>query len=216
MKKEIPFSEIINSICERPSMYCLEGTFSEISAFINGYCSAKKTPISGRDFDRFVCLQNSFRTNISWESVIKKSTKNDKEALLVAKNTILNFIKLKSKLSKHKLMQHAMSIANINEDEAEKTFRKFDNAFFNGENKIIEELIIDKGKVEVLLSKEHPDTSFVKQFNELPNKMLQRSYESENGKKIKILVSDWSFSVEMVLKKSKWKVNATNLIPFLN
>ena len=218
MEKERTFLEFIEQICERPSMYCGKSSFESISAYINGYISAKKTPISGIDFDQFVCLKNSIPAGVLWSVVIENCTTNDKQAIATTKSTIIEFINLKNKLSKNELMQYAIDFANINEAEPEKTLRKFDNAFSKKDIETLEHLIIDKQKTEDLLKGEYPDTFFIERLtrSDLYNKSIKRIYESENGRKIEFLISGWSFPVEIVFKKSKWKINASRIIELID
>ena len=218
MEKEQTFSKFIEYVCEKPSMYCGKSNFDSLSSFINGYIYAKKTPISERDFDQFVCLKNSVTSGVLWNSVIENCTKNDEEAIAITKNTILEFIKLKSKLSKNELMQFAIDIANVNEDEPEKTLRKFDNAFAKGVTQTIQDLITDKEKTEELLNGKYPDPFFIDRLNrfDLYNKSIKRTFESENGKTIEFLISGWSFPVEVVLIKSQWKINVNQIIELRN
>lgn len=193
-------------------MYCLGNSFNEVSAFINGYTSAKKTPISGTDFHRFVCLKNSFPTNYVWTYVIKTCSKNDEEAISTMEKTILEFCELKNRMSEDELMQFAIDNAKTNEGEPEKIFREFDNALLNGDKEVIQSLILDNEKAELLWIGKYPK-SVAEQLSELSDgQSIKRIYESENGQNIKILTSGWPFPIEMIMENGEWKINADRII----
>lgn len=194
-------------------MYCLESTFNEVSAYINGYSSAKETPIRGTDFNRFVCLKNSFPPNYVWMSVIKTCTKNDNEAIALMKSTILEFCDLKTRMSKDELMQYAINNANIQQEgEPEKIFRKFDSALLNGDKEVIKSLILDTEKADLLWNGAYPK-DIAKQLDNLSNKQpIKKIYESEDGKSIKIIAAGWPFPIEMTQKNSEWKINVEEII----
>ena len=197
-------------------MYCFESTFNEISAFINGYSFAKKTPISGTDFHRFVCLKNSFPTNYIWTYVIKTCAKNDEEAILIMKNTILEFCELKNRMSEDEIMQFALNNADVKEGEPEKVFREFNNALLTGNKTTIQSLIIDNDKAKILWNGKYPD-SVAEKLNVLSNNQpIKRINESEDGKLVEIIASGWPFPIELLLKNDKWKVNAEKIIELRN
>ncbi|OAD43837.1 hypothetical protein [Polaribacter atrinae] len=212
MDKEITFSEFIEHICKRPLMYCLGGTFNEVSAFIQGYCSAKETPISGTEFNRFVCLKNSFPTNYIWTYVIKTCSKNDEDGISNIKETILEFIELSNRMNEEELFQFAVDNANTKEGEPEKVFRKFENALLVGNKKIIQSLILDNDKADLLWKGKYPD-SVTEKLNELSeNQPIKRIKESENGKSVELVASGFPFTIELILKNNEWKVNADKII----
>lgn len=212
MEKEQTFTEFIEHICKRPLMYCLGDTFNEIFAFINGYSTAKETPISGTDFHRFVCLKNSFPTNYIWSYVIKSCAKNDEDAVSNMRSTILEFCELKKRMTEDELMQFAINNAETKEGEPEKIFRKFDNALLKGDKKVIQSLIIDNEKADLLWIKKYPK-SVAKKLSDLSDgQSIKRIYESENGQTIKILASGWPFPIEMILENGEWKVNTDKII----
>lgn len=212
MEKEQTFSEFIEHICTRPLMYCLGGGFNEVSAYINGYSHATNSPIEGSDFHKFVCLKNSFPTNYVWMYVIKTIARDDKEAILIMKNTILEFIELKKQLSVEELLQYAHDKAKIEEGEAEKVFRLFDRALLTGDRKVIQSLILENDNAYVLWSGKYPD-SISEKLSELsqkdPIKIIKRA-EKENL--IEVIASGWPFPIEMILRNGEWKVNAEKII----
>ncbi|MGB1039800.1 MAG: hypothetical protein ACPGVD_02920 [Flavobacteriales bacterium] len=213
MEKERTFPEFIEHLCFRPKMYCLEGTFNEVSAYITGYSSAKKTPIScGTSFNRFVCLKNSFPTNYFWTYVIKTCSENDEERIMNMKNTILEFIELSNQLSEEELMQFAINNADVKEGEPEKIFREFDNALLLGNKKTIQSLILKNDKADILWNGKYPN-SVAEKLNELSdNQPIKRIKESEDGKSVEIIAAGWPFSIELLLKNDEWKVNADKII----
>jgi hypothetical protein len=193
-------------------MYCLEGTFNEVSAFITGYSSAKETPISGTTFNRFVCLKNSLPTNYIWTYVIKTCAKNDEDGILSIKNTILEFIELSNRLDEDELMQFAVDNADVKEGKPEKVFREFDSALLTGNKKIIQSLIIENDKADLLWNGKYPDSVAGKLSELSHNQPIKRIKESEDGKSVEIIASGWPFSIELILQNSGWKVNAEKII----
>ncbi|WP_452231292.1 hypothetical protein [Lacinutrix sp. MEBiC02595] len=212
MEKERTFSEFIEHLCYRPKMYCLEGSFNEVSAYIQGYCFAKETPISGTKFNRFVCLKNSLPTNYIWTYVIKTCSKNDKDGISNIKETILEFIELSNRMNEEELLQFAVDNANTKEGEPEKVFRKFENALLVGNKKIIQSLILDNDKADLLWKGKYP-SSVTEKLNKLSeNQPIKRIKESENGKSVELVSSGFPFTIELILKNNEWKVNADKII----
>ncbi|WP_162623316.1 hypothetical protein [Confluentibacter sediminis] len=190
----------------------MEGTFNEVSSFIQGYCSAKKTPISGTEFNRFVCLKNSFPTNYIWTYVIKNCMKNDEDGISNIKETILEFLELSNRMNVEELFQFAIDNANTSEGEPEKVFRKFENALLLGNKKIIQSLILDNDNADLLWKGKYPD-SVAEQLNEISeNQPIKRIKESENGKSVEIIATGFPFTIELILKNNEWKVNADKII----
>ncbi len=101
---------------------------------------------------------------------------------------------------------------------AKKTLRKFDNAFSKGDKKLVESLIIEKEKAEELINGGYPDSYFIERLNasNLYNKSIEKINESEDGKTIEFLISGWTFPVEIIFEKSKWKINANRIIESRN
>ncbi len=212
MNKEPSFIEFIGHICKRPSMYTLGGTYNETVAFVQGYSSGIKTPISDKTFDRFVCLKNSFPTNYVWSYVIKECSKDDNEAISLMENTILEFISLKKTMTEEELLQVAIENNKSEEGEAEKVFREFDRALFQGNKEIIKSLIIENNEAKVLWSGSYPKDVGIK-LNEISsNQPIKNIPLSEDGSKVKIIAQGWSFAIEMQLINGNWKINADNII----
>jgi hypothetical protein len=104
--QEKSFVEFIENICKRPAMYT-GGSVKETLAFIEGYRYGNSTPISGRAFDRYVCLRYSFPTNYVWTAVINEFAKDDKDAMRRIEEIIIEFVRLKEKMSDDELIQYA-------------------------------------------------------------------------------------------------------------
>ena len=216
MDKNPAFLEFIEHICTRPSMYTIGGTFDETAAYIMGYSSGNSTPINDRTFDQFVCLKNSFPTNYVWAYVIKTCAKNEEEAISVMKNTILEFCELKNRMSEDEIMKFALNNSDVKEGEPEKVFREFDNALLTGNKIIIQSLIIDNDKAEILWNGKYPDSVAEKLSVLSNNQPIKRIKESADGKLVEIIASGWPFPIELLLKNDKWKVNAKKIIELRN
>lgn len=195
-------------------MYCLEGTYNEVAAFIQGYCCSKETLISGTEFNLFVCLKNSFPTNYVWTYVIKTCAKNDEEGISNIKDTILEFIKLSKTLNKDELMQFAAENANIKEGEPEKVFREFEKALLMSNKKVIKSLILDNDKADLLWNEKYPYSVAEKLNQLLENQPIKRIKESESGKSVELITSSFPFTIELKLKNNKWKINVDKIIKF--
>lgn len=193
-------------------MYTLGGTYNETVAFIQGYSSRNKTPISDRTFDRFVCLKNSFPTNYLWSYVIKECSENDNAAISLIEETILEFIDLKSKMTEEELVQYATDFYKNEDDEAEKTFRIFDKALLTGDREVIQSLIIENKEAEVLWSDSYPE-DIALQLNEISsNQPIKRIPISEDGSKVKMIAQGWPIAIEMCLINGDWKINPEGII----
>ena len=212
MEQKLSFRELIVHLCHRPNMYTLEGSFIEVAAFIDGYTFQNDTPISGRLFSRYVCLKNSFPSNYVWPYVIKNSTKNDAEALALTEAIILEFIELKDQLTEDELMLFAVNHSRNEEGEAEKTFRKFDQALLLGNQQIIQSLIMEHKDASVLWAGAYPNDIRMLLDEVALNQPIKKVYESEDKRLIKIISSGWPFPIEMNYLDGKWKVDASNII----
>jgi hypothetical protein len=193
-------------------MFTLGGTYNEIVAFIRGYSSASNSPLSERDFDRFVCLKNSFPTNYVWDYVIKECSRNEKEAISNLKDTILEFIELKKTLSEEEIMRFAIESSNSEETEAERVFRKFDNALLTGNKEIIQSLIIENEQAEILWSGSYPEDVASILIEASESQPLKSIPLSENGNKVKIIAPGWPFPIFMKLNEDKWLIEADKII----
>ena len=212
MDKNPTFIEFIEYICKRPGMYTLGGTFNETAAFIMGYSSGKLTPISDRTFGRFVCLKHSFPTNYVWTYVIKECAKDDDEAISLMEKTIIEYITLKKTMTDEEIIQHVMKSSVIEEGEAEKTFRTFDQALLTGDKETIQSLITECNGAEILWSGSYPKDVATK-LNEISsNQPIKRIPISEDGNRIKIIAQGWPFAIEMSLVNGDWKVNPDKII----
>lgn len=212
MEKKQLFIEFINQICARPRMFISSGTYKETVAYIIGFSEGNETPFSDRVFDQFVCLKNSFPTNHVWDYVIKECSKDDDEAILLLKDTILEFIELKSTMTEKELMQFAVKSSKSKESEAEKVFRKFDSALLLGDKEVIQSLIIENKDAEVLWSGSYPEDVALK-LNEISSSQpIKQIPMLEERNKVKIIASGWPFPIEMNLINGKWRINAENII----
>lgn len=193
-------------------MYTLGGTYNEVAAFIVGFSEGSNAPINNRIFERFVCLKNSFPTNHVWIYVIKECTKDDNEAISSMKNTILEFIELKDRMTEDELMLFAIENSKSEESEAERTFRKFNLALLTGDREVIQSLIIESKGAEVLWSGSYPEDVIAK-LNEISSgSSVKQVPISDDGDKVKIISQDWPFPIEMCLINGQWKIKAEKLI----
>jgi hypothetical protein len=209
--KRLPFQEFIEAICRRPAMFTLGGTLKEILAFIDGYRYGSSTPISGSVFERYVCIRNSFPTNYMWTYVISSCATDEKEALRLLEEVIIEYIQLKKKLSAEELMQYAAT-RRVEESEPAKIFRRFGKALLMGDESRIKPLIKEHKHASILWQGAYPDEVAL-QLSEIADSQPIRSIPiSEGGQKVKIIAAGWPFSIEMNFENGRWEVNAENII----
>lgn len=209
-EEEIPFQELIEMICLRPKMYTLGGTYEETVAYITGYIKAKTTPISGREFNQFVCLQYNFPTNYYWPAVIQACTSSSEAALAALQTTIAQFLIAKKENKVEELMQWAKEQALTEEGAAEQAFRKLDEALLRGDQATIEALIVD-----------HPESHYL-WAGAYPSDIAQLLEEAASRQPIKkinstptscsIIASGWPFPIDIHCQEGQWKVDPTVII----
>ncbi|HEX8427234.1 hypothetical protein [Hymenobacter sp.] len=207
---QISFLELIGQICKRPSMFT-GGSVKETLAFINGYRSGNSTPISGRIFDRYVCIRNSFPDNYVWNYVIKTCSKDKKDALRMVEEIITEFVQLKERMSDNELIQYASKQLG-EESEAEKIFRQFDKALLIGDESLIKQLIEEHANAGILWEGAYPEDIAI-QLNEISDAQSIRSIPiSKNGNRLEIISQGWPFPIEMNYANGEWRINAEKII----
>jgi hypothetical protein len=210
MEETPSFIEFINHICKRPSMYT-GGSVKETLAFIDGYRSGNSTPISGRTFDRFVCVRNSFPSNYVWSYVIQSCAKDDDEAFQFIEETITEFVQLKAKSSDEEIMDFAAGQCK-EEGDAEKVFRKFASALLMGEEELVSPLIESHVDAGVLWQGAYPPDVALK-LDEISSQQPVKCIPiSSDGSKVNIIAQGWLFPIRMNFVNGKWRINAEKII----
>ena len=209
MKKAPDFVEFIGHLCKRPGMYTGGGSLKETLAFINGYRFGNATPISGRLFDRFVCIRNSFPSNYAWSYVIQACAKDDNEAHRMIEEAIREFVELKERLSEEEMMEFAVNQVP-EETEAEKAFREFDRALLKGKEDLIKPLISAHKDASVLWQGAYPDAAAIALELIAAEQPVKAIPITEHN--VRIIASGWPFPIEMNFTDGRWIVDAENII----
>jgi hypothetical protein len=208
---EKSFIEFIHNICSRPAMYT-EGSVKETIAYIDGYRFGGETPISNRDFDKYVCIRNSIPTNYVWDYSIKTCTNNDADAFKMIEEMIVDFVKLKESMPIDEIFHYAAKQIPKEEGEAAKVFREFDHALLLGKESLISALIEANKNAEILWSGSYPEDVAEKLLEISSSQPIKCIPLSDNGNHVRIIASGWPFPIEMNFKNGKWKVNADPII----
>jgi hypothetical protein len=204
------FIEFIGHICKRPSMFT-GGSVKETLAFIDGYRYGNATPISGKIFDQYVCVRNSFPDNYVWTYVINTCSKDENAAFQMIEENITEFLQLKEQMSEDEIIRHA-SEQLVDESEAEKIFRQFDTALLLGNESVIRRLIEEHKDSEILWRDAYPEDVAI-QLNEISTRQRIKNIPiSADGKKIRIIAQGWPFPIEMNYVNGEWKINAEKII----
>jgi hypothetical protein len=187
------------------------GSVKETLAFIDGYRFGNATPISGRIFDRYVCVRNSFPDNYVWTHVINTCSKDENDAFQMIKEIISEFLQLKERMSDNELIQYAREQL-VDESEAEKVFRQFDAALLSGNESVIQQLIEEHEDAEILWKGAYAKDVAI-QLNEISAGQRIKSIPiSTDGKKIRIIAQGWPFPIEMNFANGEWRINAEKII----
>jgi len=188
------------------------GSAKETLAFIDGYRFGNSTPISGRSFDQYVCIRNSFPSNYVWTYVIQTCATDDNDAFRLIKKLIAEFVNLKENKSEDEIMHFAASQIKKKEGKAEKVFREFDRALLTGKKELIEPLI-EKHKNASILWKESYPTDVADKLNEISSDQPIKCIPiSGDGNKVNIITEGWPFPIEMNIVDGEWKINAEKII----
>jgi hypothetical protein len=207
---EISFIEWIRNICKEPHRYS-GGSIKETLKYIDDHRLENVTPISGRVFDRYICIRNAFPENYVWTYVISTCSKNEKDAMRMIEENIMDFLQLKEGMSDDELIQHAREQL-IEEGEPEKVFRRFDVALLMAHESLIRELIEEHQDAKILWAKPYP-REVVFQLCEIAARNRIKSLPvSEDGNHVKIIAAGWPFPIEMSFRDGKWKINAEKII----
>lgn len=209
-KEELPFEEWVEMLFLKPYMFTLGGTFEETVAYLLGYSTAKETPISGRDFNQFVCLKNGFPSNYHWSYVIKACHNNNEVALEELKNTTNQFLTAKAKHQVEKLMEEALQQAAQEEGEAEQVFRQLDAALLRGDKTTIQALILEHPDAPYLWAEAYPE-EITKQLEDISSTQPIKKINSQ-ANSCSIITSGWPFPIDMYYLEGQWKVDPRVII----
>jgi hypothetical protein len=66
-QSELTFGEIIRSICLRPQMYVMHGSFGEALAFLEGYANGRRLGNSGRSGSFFSPFKDWLCSHAGWK-----------------------------------------------------------------------------------------------------------------------------------------------------
>lgn len=187
------------------------GSVKETLAFIDGYRCGSPSPISGRVFDQFVCIRNSFPSNYVWTYVIQSCSKDEHEAFRLIEETIKEFVELKEKLSDDEILKFAAG-QKKEEGAAEKVFKKFDKALLMGNGELIKTLIEDHKDVSVLLQDAYPSEVATKLGEISTDEPIKCIPISDEGDRVNIIAQGWPFPIEMNLVDGSWLINAEKII----
>ncbi|WNJ17895.1 hypothetical protein [Pontibacter sp. G13] len=182
-------------------------------AFIDGYRFGNASPISGRLFDRFVCIRHSFPSNYSWSYVIQSCSKDDSEAFKMIEDTITEFVQLKEKLSDDEIMEFVASQME-EEGEAEKAFREFERALLVGTEELIKPLVEDHKDASILWKGAYSSEISTKLESVSSSHPVKCIPILEEPNKVNIIAQGWPFPIEMNFANGRWMINAEKIIEF--
>jgi hypothetical protein len=215
---EISFIELIRNICKEPHKYG-GGSVKEMLSYIEDYKLRNVTPISGRVFDRYLCIRNSFPENYVWTYVISECPKNEEDAIRMIEENIMDFLQLKERMSDDELIQYAREQLTqnareqlIEEGEPEKVFRQFDIALLLADESLIRELIEEHLDAKILWAKPYPREVLFQLCEIAARNRIKSLPISEDGNRVKIIAAGWPFPIEMSFRDGRWKINAEKII----
>ncbi len=140
------FIEIVNSVCRRPAMYTLTGTFGEVAAYFMGIACGSDSPISddsNRSFDYFVTARLLVPSKYSWAGAIRLVAADDAEAIDRLRELLVEFANLRKSQSSDEIRADAARIvADYEETEPAKVWRRFLTARHKADQAEIEKLIL--------------------------------------------------------------------------
>jgi hypothetical protein len=187
------------------------GSVKETLAFIDGYRFGNATPISGKIFDKYVCIRHSFPDNYIWTHVINTCAKDENDAMKMVEETITEFIRLKETMSEDELIQY-ITQQLTDESEPEKIFREFNKALFLGDESLIRQFIDEHQDAHILWKEKYPEEVALQLINMSLGQPIRSILIPGDEKKLNIISAGWSFPIEMNLKEGKWKINAEKII----
>jgi hypothetical protein len=187
------------------------GSVKETLAFIDGYRFGNATPISGKIFDKYVCIRHSFPDNYIWTHVINTCAKDENDAMKMVEETITEFIRLKETMSEEELLQY-ITQQLTDESEPEKIFREFNKALFLGDESLIRQFIDEHQDAHILWKEKYPEEVALQLINMSLGQPIRSILIPGDEKKLNIISAGWSFPIEMNLKEGKWKINAEKII----
>jgi hypothetical protein len=210
------FTDLVESICRRRSMYVCGGSFYEVCAYVSGYAHASSDcPLSGdgwRAFNEFVCAAFRFPNNYMWSYVIKTSCPDEEQASERLRKLLTEFAE------RTKTQSHAEIVADMisrtqdrEEGEPEKTWREFFRAVLGGNRTEIEPLIQEHPDAAVLWAGAYPDDAAYMLNQIAKSYPVTRISGLDADGSVTVITPDFG-PVNVKLIGDRWRVDATKVI----
>lgn len=216
MNNDESFTDFVESICRRPSMYVCGGSFYEVCAYVSGYAHASPDcPLSGEGstvFSKFVCAAFRFPSKYIWPYVIQECCSSDEEATERLRALLVEFAE-RTKTESHEDIVHGMlSRTDVQEEGApEKIWRRFSRAILRGKKAEIEPLIQEHPNADVLWTGTYP-ADVAPLLNEIAESYpVGRISGSEAEGNVTIISPDFG-PIGLQLVGGDWRVDATKII----
>ena len=147
--------EFIESVCKRPRMYTLNGTFGEVSALLtgtvlNGVHSDQRDPVHSV-FNYFVTSSLFVPSKFAWTWAIRSTATSDDDAIQRVGELFSEFVRMRVDQTLEEIRAVAENrVANYKESEPAAVWRRFMAARFHANRVEIESSILP-----------HPDAHYL-------------------------------------------------------
>jgi|GEM_PF-3093756 len=149
------FIELVITVCRRPRMFTLNGTFGEVAAYISGLVAGSdSSPVSrdiSRAFNFFVTTRLLVADKYAWPGAIHLVAADDADAINRLRDLLVEFVTLRKSKSLHEICSDAANKASeYKETEPAKVWRNFLAARYTADQAEIEPLIMPHPNASVL------------------------------------------------------------------
>jgi hypothetical protein len=210
------FVNLVESLCNRPRMCTIGGTFEEVAAYVFGYvfgaCGGYHEDESYEAFQRFVCAKFRFPSNYVWAFVIRECQSKDEDAIECLRSLVSEFATKSKSIPFSEIVEDAHANAvTFEEGEPEKVWRRFAHALLSGNRDTIEPLILEHPDAWILWEGKCPE-DVAELLDEIAESYpVTRIAGREEDGEVTIITHDFG-PMKIRLLNGSWRVDAAKVI----
>jgi hypothetical protein len=149
------FIQLVDDVCQRAGMWTLNSTFVEVAAFFTGVATSSNSSPIGRDaaraFNFFVTAKLLVPSKYAWGSAILQVAADDEDAIRRLRDLLVEFATLRKSKTLAEICSDAASfVADYEETEPAKVWRRFLAARYRADRAEIERLIMPHDNASVM------------------------------------------------------------------
>lgn len=208
------FIELANSVCRRPRMYTVNGTFGEVAAFFTGIAAGStSSPIS--DFGAlnfFVTARLLVPSKFSWPSAILTVAADDDDAINRLRELLVEFATLRKTQSFDQIRSDAASrLSDYRKSKPATVWRQFLAARYRAIQAEIEPLIMPHPNASVLWRHDPTPPDVAAQLTAISDSFVVSVLSgSEESGHVRLLTELGVFDAHFI--DGNWRIDASSII----